>query len=181
MRGGGGVIESWTDIWNDHSIDGKSWEWTCRFWGDGIVWGGDMDREPRGVGDLMRIVLLSDPIVKGEGDPKLLPVGKYTINGSGRLHTAVWGGYDGSSGGIYHSIWGSWYVDYNNLPLDNNGHYIEPLKASLIGGTIEVEYNPDTKIYNIIVDAMTDGLKSVKVDFEGPLALNRLISKDEEI
>ena len=167
MRGGAGVIDSWGDVWNSMSLDG-SWEWDAWFWGEGIVWGGEMNRNPVGYGDLMRITILADQPAAGV-DPDLLPPGTYAINGTGRRNTAVWGGWDGRAQ-TYTGIWGSWYIDYNNLMTYPDSE--EPLMGALVDGTITVEYNPSTQIYNIVVDAVTDAGKSVDIDFEGPLSLN---------
>lgn len=169
MRGGTGAIDAWGDVWNNHSLDG-SWEWTCRFWGEELTWGGEMDRNPHGVGDLMQIVILHDPLT-AEDDPTLLPTGTYTINGTGTRNTAVWGGWDDGAKAMA-GIWGSWYIDYNDHPLDENGHFIEPLMGALVGGTVTIDYDPATKLYHIVVDAFTDAGKDVKIDFEGPLFIN---------
>jgi hypothetical protein len=163
MRGGGGVLNAWgQDI---ASPDG-SWNWDCWLWGDGITWDA-YNRDHVGYGDLMRISLFAGPAENNA----LLPTGTFPIGGSYTANTALWGGWDNDAK-VMDGMWGSWYLDFTNNDKDENGTRIEGEYGALISGTIEVQYNPDTQIYNIIIDAYDDAGNKIDVDFEGPIGTN---------
>ncbi len=113
----------------------------------------------------MRVTIVADPLTPAD-DITLLPVGTFPIGGMCTRNTSLWGGWENNAK-VYTGIWGSWYIDYNDIMRYPDRD--EPKMAALIGGTVEIEYNPDTKIYNIVVDAFSDAGQPIKVDFEGPI------------
>jgi hypothetical protein len=123
---------------------------------------------PVGEGDLMCLTIFAPPYTASD-DEQLLPTGTFTIGGMRREGTALWGGWDNRAE-TYTGAWGSWYIDYNDLMSYPDRP--QPPMAALTKGTITIDYNSETEIYNIVVDAFSDYREPVRVDFEGPIKLD---------